>query len=81
VARGNRPSHPCGTPAAARRHWRHGEPPCGDCLNAYRADQAERRGYLGNGQSPDYREIRNGLPWKPYVYNGRGYDIYEEEAS
>lgn len=25
-------------------------------------------------------EIRNGLPWRPYVYRGLGYDIYEKEG-
>ena len=61
---------PCGTPAAARRHWRRREPLDEACL------QANRRKCRINvrGLAHDRREIRNGIPWKPYRYNGLGYD-------
>jgi transcriptional regulator with XRE-family HTH domain len=35
---------PCGTPAAYRRHIRHGERPCGSCARA----ESRRRGYTGS---------------------------------
>ena len=72
---------PCGTPAAVHRHYRHHEP-----LD-YACQQAQ---LLAKGGDPwdtshgggliDPRPIRNGLPFRPYVYRGRGHDIYEEEA-
>ena len=69
---------PCGTPAAARRHWRRGEPLDQACLQAHRNDRAKRLGYAaGNTQVPDWREIRNGIPWKPYRYRGTGRDAYD----
>ena len=68
---GPKPTAACGTPAAARRHYRHGEPPCHDCLVAARADRADNPGTF-----EDWRPIRNGIPWKPYTYRGAGYDIY-----
>ena len=39
-----------------------------------------RSGRVRGRKGPDGSlpvEIRNGLPWKPYVYRGLGYDIYE----
>lgn len=33
---------PCGTPAAWRRHYLHGEPPCDACRAAYVQDQIDR---------------------------------------
>lgn len=68
---------PCGTEAAARRHRRRGEPVCQACLRAERVRRQERRGgdpwdtHRGE-PSPDCREIRNGIPWKPYRYRGQG---------
>jgi len=40
---------PCGTPAAYRRHLRHGEQPCDACRDAMRAYQKkwlDRTGYM-----------------------------------
>ena len=61
---------PCGTLAAYRRHLRHGETPCAECRQANAdADRDER-------QAPGSQAIRaaprNGLPFKPYVWRGRG---------
>lgn len=49
-ARGPKPTQPCGTVAAARRHERHGEPVCDACraaLRAHNAEQYERRKTTG----------------------------------
>lgn len=35
-------TYPCGTLAAARRHYRHGEPLCKACKQAERRDSADR---------------------------------------
>lgn len=35
---------PCGTPAAYRRHLRHGEPPCKPCCAAQAELQRQQRG-------------------------------------
>jgi hypothetical protein len=79
---------PCGTPAAARRHWRRGEPLDEACRQADRNRGARCRGYaFGNTQVPDRREKRNGLPeFRPYTYQGTGRDLFDgtdlfEEAS
>ena len=66
---------PCGTPAAARRHQRRGERACDACLAAARI----RNRTTPQALSPDYREIRNGLPFRPYVYRGSGADAYTGE--
>jgi hypothetical protein len=75
---------PCGTEAAARRHRRRGEPLDEACRRAARIKAQERRGRDPWAfAQPDYREVRNGIPWKPYVYRGLGYDQLEpaqEEA-
>jgi len=55
---------PCGTRAAYRRHARKGEPACAACLEAERLRSPSSNGAL----VPDYREVRNGIPWKPYVF-------------
>jgi hypothetical protein len=69
---------PCGTLAAARRHRRHGERLCEKCLPVDHASkQAYRQDQPG---SPDFRRVRNGIPWKPYVYRGLGYDLFEVAA-
>lgn len=34
---------PCGTPAAARRHRRAGEPPCEACVRAVREEKSQAR--------------------------------------
>jgi hypothetical protein len=65
---------PCGTTAALRRHKRRGEPPCEACLQADRREHSAAAGT----HSPETREKRNGIPWKPYVYRGTGYDQTEE---
>jgi hypothetical protein len=72
---------PCGTDAAARRHWRRGEPLDEACKQASRRAKIARTGrdHIPNADSPDYREIRNGIPFRPYVYRGTGRDIYEDE--
>jgi hypothetical protein len=71
---------PCGTLSAARRHYRRGEKPCEACIAAQRRRWAERRGTAAGNQSPDYREIRNGLPFRPYVYRGTGVDQLESAS-
>jgi hypothetical protein len=38
---------PCGTPAAAKRHRRHGEPLCAPCVAAERAYFRERKPVTG----------------------------------
>jgi hypothetical protein len=73
-------TQPCGTPAGARRHYRRGEKPCAACLAAQRGDQARRRGHEAGAQTPDPREIRNGIPWRPYRYRGTGADAFTGEA-
>ena len=64
---------PCGTRAAYRRHLRHGEPACAACLEA----ESQRRPGAPRAVF-GRREVRNGLPFKPYVYRGTGEDIYED---
>lgn len=72
---------PCGTPAAARRHQRRGEPLCETCRQAARREKAGRIGVMPGTDSPDYREVRNGLPeFRPYVYRGTGTDAYTGEV-
>ena len=72
-----------GTMAAARAHYRRGEKPldnyCQSCATAARRQWAERRGNPDTvgAQSPDYREIRNGLP---FVYRGTGEDQIEASS-
>ena len=72
---------PCGTPAAARRHYRRGEPLDYACLQANANAKSDDPWVTGPNAQPDPRPVRNGIPWKPYVYRGRGYDIYEDVAS
>lgn len=68
---------PCGTTAGARRHWRNHEPACQACLKAGRRAYAERVGGVAGASSPDFREIRNGMPeFVPYHYRGTGVDQY-----
>jgi hypothetical protein len=73
---------PCGTPSAARRHHRRGEPLDEACREADNNAKAQRRGRAhGNTQVPDRREVRNGLPeFVPYRYNGSGADAFTGEA-
>ena len=75
----------CGTPVAARRHYRRGEKPlasyCQTCAQAARRNWAERRGTAAGNMSPDTRELRNGLPFVPYHYRGTGRDVFEDVAS
>ena len=74
MARGRQPEQPCGTTAAAQRHYRRRERLCAACQLA--VDLARNR--LGT-MRPDHREIRNGLPeFRPYRYRGLGYDQYEQ---
>ena len=69
-----------GTAAALRAHYRRGEKPindhCQPCADFGRRLWAERKGNPATAGvlSPDYREIRNGLPFVPYVYRGTGTD-------
>lgn len=60
----------CGTPAGARRHYRHHEQPCPPCL---RANRERKSGANAGALSADPpRATRNGLPgFVPYVYQGR----------
>lgn len=65
---------PCGTAAAARRHWRRGEKPCDECLQAARREKADKMGHDPGGQSISRRALRNGLPITPgYSYQARTY--------
>lgn len=81
MTRGRYPIAPHGTPAGARRHYRRGEKPCFACMTAARNDAAARKGYqAGNTQVPDHRPVRNGLPFRPYVYRGTGADAYTGEV-
>jgi hypothetical protein len=64
---------PCGTAAAARRHQRRGEPLDAACLAARRRESAIDA-YAAATMSADHRERRNGLPFRPYVYQGTGAD-------
>jgi hypothetical protein len=44
------------------------------------AKRRNRAGKLaGHGQASMPVEIRNGLPFKPYIYRGLGYDQYERD--
>jgi hypothetical protein len=76
-----------GTMAAVRAHYRRGEKPlgsyCQSCAAACRRRWAERKGNPATAgvQSPDHREIRNGLPFTPYRYRGTGRDVFEDVAS
>jgi hypothetical protein len=72
---------PCGTLAAYRRHYRRGDPYCHTCRRA----NAERRGadpysVAGGDAMPDLRPVRNGIPWRPYVYRGTGADAFTGEV-
>ena len=64
---------PCGTPAAARRHHRRGEPLDEACRQAQRREKA-RDAYAAATMSDDNRPRRNGLPVRPYTYRGTGVD-------
>jgi hypothetical protein len=69
---------PCGTAAAGRRHLRRGEPVCPACRAAFRREKADARRRAGKPERwslGEVREIRNGLPWKPYRYRGTGEDV------
>jgi hypothetical protein len=81
---GRKPERPCGTAAAARRHYKLREPLDEACKSAVRRQSAESNARRGTGpgdagsKTADFREFRNGLPeFRPYVYRGRGYDIME----
>ncbi len=66
---------PCGTAAAARRHWRNGEPLDEACLQAARREKAGKQTGQAQLRSVARRETRNGLPeFRPYVYRGTGTD-------
>jgi hypothetical protein len=82
MPRGRKPERPCGTAAAARRHYKHGELLDEACKAAVRRQSAESNARRGTGpgdagsKTADSREVRNGLPeFRPYVYRGTGYDI------
>ena len=72
---------PCGTSAAYRRHRRRGEPACPACLEAERLRNSDRYGWEVTALTPDRREVRNGIPWKPYVYRGLGFDQLTGEGN
>jgi hypothetical protein len=83
--RGPRPTAPHGTPAAARRHWRHGEKPCEPCrvaANRYRAVREGRPDDPYEELQPAPRAaIRNALPIVPYVYQARQYTWAAEQKA
>ncbi len=62
---------PHGTPAAARRHWRHGEKPCEPC----RLAENRRRTSPGalRVMAEDPRPVRNNIPEVPYQWRARTY--------
>ena len=68
---------PHGTDAARRRHQRRGEKPCLACQGGSRHAKAsgENRTLVA-----DTRPVRNGIPWKPYIYRGSGADAYTGEV-
>ena len=63
-------AHPCGTIAAARRHYRRHEVIDFECRQAMARDVADRAGRPGAPMLlDDPRIIRNGLPWwRPYYW-------------
>lgn len=69
---------PCGTIAALRRHQRHGQAACQDCLAAGRRARADRARAAGavelRSLGIDTRPIRNGIPETPgYAWRTRAY--------
>src|SRR5487761_1085061 len=71
-ARGPAATAPCGTPAALRRHLRHGEKPCEPCARAGREHSADRDGHDNGTRTIDSRPVRNNLPgFIPYIHQGR----------
>jgi hypothetical protein len=83
--RGPQPTEPCGTPAAAQRHYRRGEKPCLSCAAAARTAKALRTGAdpwdtSHGGGTWDPRPVRNGIPVRLYVYRGTGADAYTGEV-
>jgi hypothetical protein len=76
------PYMPCGTTAGARRHYRAGEKPCPACLEANRQIKRIERGTAPAAarEFPAQRAVRNGIPWKPYVYRGTGADACTGEV-
>lgn len=66
---------PCGSEAAARRHYRHGEPVDPACRAAANRAHVERTGgdpYAANEPEPQ-AAARNGLPIVSYQYQARTY--------
>jgi hypothetical protein len=62
---------PCGTEAAARRHYRHGQPLDGACADAARRAHNERIGsdpYSHTAQYAAQPAARNGVPIVGYTY-------------
>lgn len=54
---------PCGTPAAARRHQRRGEPPCPSCLQAEARRWDDRHDAVNAARRERYRQLRDaGMP-------------------
>lgn len=51
---------PCGTPAAARRHWRNGEPACAACAEAANRARIERRATAVEPRKPIEHGTRRG---------------------
>lgn len=43
------------------------------------SSNAYQRRYRAGLRGMVWGQPRNGLPWKPYVYRGRGYDIYGDD--
>jgi hypothetical protein len=68
---------PHGTPAAARRHYRHGEKPCPDCMAAGRRDRGERSGadpYAAGSQYTPREPARKQPPTIAYRYGASAKD-------
>ena len=64
---------PCGTRAAYQWHLRHEGKPvtCRACLDANTADtKANQARWEKGSRAVDTREIRNGLPFRPYIWRG-----------
>ena len=68
---------PCGTPGAVRRHYRNREPLDDACRTAQSTAKGSDPWRSAPFETPDFRPVRNGIPWKPYVYRGLGYDQME----
>jgi hypothetical protein len=75
---------PCGTPAAYRRHLRHGERPCESCRQAERRRQQDR--YRAPIRQARYQQTERVTGWAarraaaPEWDGQPSYEVYREAA-